>query len=86
MVCILASPEWTYDPIITLSNYASWNVNDELARIEGVGAVRLFGGRRYSYAVNFGLIQIKVAGLGLSPSQITAAIREQKSASAAGYV
>ncbi|MDP5032224.1 MAG: efflux RND transporter permease subunit [Paraglaciecola sp.] len=81
MVVHLTSPDERYDRLY-LSNYAALNVKDELARIEGVGAVRLFGAGEYSMRV--WLDPNKVSALGLSPSQITAAIREQNQQAAAG--
>ena len=81
MVVHLTSPDGRYDRLY-LSNYAALNVKDELARIEGVGAVRLFGAGEYSMRI--WLDPNKVAALGLSPSQITAAIREQNQQAAAG--
>jgi len=81
MVVHLTSPEDRYD-MLYLSNYALLNVKDELARIEGVGTVELFGAGDYSMRI--WLDPNKVAALGLSPSQITAAIREQNQQAAAG--
>ena len=81
MVVHLTSPDERYD-MLYLSNYAALNVKDELARIEGVGAVRLFGAGEYSMRI--WLDPNKVSALGLSPAQITAAIREQNQQAAAG--
>lgn len=81
MVVHLVSPDDRYD-ILYLSNYAALNVKDELARIEGVGAVRLFGGGEYSLKI--WLDPNKVAALGLSPTDIVAAVREQNQQAAAG--
>ena len=81
MVVHLTSPDKRYD-MLYLSNYAALNVKDELARIDGVGAVRLFGAGEYSMRV--WLDPNKVSALGLSPSQIIAAIREQNQQAAAG--
>jgi multidrug efflux pump len=81
MVVHLTSPDNRYD-MLYLSNYAALNVKDELARIEGVGAVRLFGAGEYSMRV--WLDPNKVAALGLSPGDIIAAIREQNQQAAAG--
>lgn len=81
MVVHLTSPDKRYD-MLYLSNYAALNVKDELARIQGVGAVRLFGAGDYSMRV--WLDPNKVAAIGLSPSQILAAIREQNQQAAAG--
>ncbi|MCL2919235.1 efflux RND transporter permease subunit [Shewanella litorisediminis] len=81
MVVHLTSPDERYD-MLYLSNYAALNVKDELARIEGVGSVQLFGAGDYSMRI--WLDPNKVAALGLSPAQITAAIREQNQQAAAG--
>ena len=81
MVVHLTSPDQRYD-MLYLSNYAALNVKDELARIRGVGNVQLFGAGEYSMRV--WLDPNKVAALGLSPTQIIAAIREQNQQAAAG--
>ncbi|WP_213999425.1 multidrug efflux RND transporter permease subunit [Arsukibacterium sp.] len=81
MVVHLTSPDDRYD-MLYLSNYAALNVKDELARIDGVGSVQLFGAGEYSMRI--WLDPNKVAALGLSPAQISAAIREQNQQAAAG--
>jgi multidrug efflux pump len=81
MVVHLTSPDGRYD-MLYLSNYAVLKVKDELARITGVGAVRVFGAGDYSMRV--WLDPNKVAAIGLSPSNIVAAIREQNQQAAAG--
>jgi multidrug efflux pump len=81
MVVHLTSPDKRYD-MLYLSNYAALNVKDELARIEGVGAVRLFGAGEYSLRI--WLEPNKMAGLNLSPAQVLAAVREQNQQAAAG--
>jgi multidrug efflux pump len=81
MVVHLTSPDDRYD-MLYLSNYAALNVKDELARIEGVGAVRLFGASEYSLRI--WLDPNKVSAVGLSPAQILASIREQNQQAAAG--
>jgi len=81
MVVHLTSPDDRYD-MLYLSNYAVLKVKDELARITGVGAVRVFGAGDYSMRV--WLDPNKVAALSLSPSNIVAAIREQNQQAAAG--
>ncbi len=81
MVVHLTSPDNRYD-MLYLSNYASLNVKDELARIEGIGAVRLFGAGEYSLRV--WLEPDKLAALGLTPSDVVSAIREQNQQVAAG--
>jgi len=81
MVVHLTSPDDRYD-MLYLSNYARLNVKDELARIEGVGDVQLFGAGEFSMRI--WLDPEKVANLGLNPSDIVAAIREQNQQAAAG--
>ncbi|WP_127025707.1 efflux RND transporter permease subunit [Rheinheimera mangrovi] len=81
MVVHLTSPDDRYD-MLYLSNYAALNVKDELARIDGVGAVRLFGASEYSLRI--WLDPNKVSAVGLSPAQVLAAIREQNQQAAAG--
>ncbi|NLQ21605.1 efflux RND transporter permease subunit [Shewanella sp. S-1] len=81
MVVHLLSPDNRYD-MLYLSNYAALNVKDELARINGVGAVRLFGAGEYSLRI--WLDPNKVSVLGLSPADIIAAVREQNQQAAAG--
>ncbi|MGI2170982.1 efflux RND transporter permease subunit [Shewanella sp. MF05960] len=81
MVVHLTSPDNRYD-MLYLSNYAVLKVKDELARIEGVGAVRVFGAGDYSMRV--WLDPNKMAAIGLSPNDVVAAIREQNQQAAAG--
>lgn len=81
MVVHLISPDERYD-LLYLANYAALNVKDELARIEGVGAVRLFGGGEYSMRI--WLDPNKVAALDMNPSEVISAIQEQNQQAAAG--
>lgn len=81
MVVHLYSPDERYD-LLYLANYAALNVRDEITRIEGVGAVRVFGGGEYSMRI--WLDPNKVAALGLNPTEIIAAVREQNQQAAAG--
>jgi multidrug efflux pump len=81
MVVHLKSPDERYD-MLYLSNYALLNVKDELARLEGVGDVQLFGLGEYSLRV--WLDPNKVASRGLTATDVAAAIREQNRQVAAG--
>ncbi|MEM1111924.1 MAG: multidrug efflux RND transporter permease subunit [Pseudomonadota bacterium] len=81
MVVHLTSPDDRYD-MLYLSNYAHLRVKDELAKINGVGEVRLFGAGEYSMRV--WLDPGKVAALELNPGDVVAAIREQNRQAAAG--
>ncbi|TDQ80487.1 multidrug efflux pump [Dongia mobilis] len=81
MVVHLKSPDERYD-MLYLSNYALLNVKDELARLDGVGDVQLFGLGEYSLRV--WLDPNKVASRGLTATDVAAAIREQNRQVAAG--
>ncbi|MEW9797247.1 efflux RND transporter permease subunit [Alteromonas sp. CYL-A6] len=81
MVVHLTSPDDRYD-MLYLSNYADQYVKDELARIEGVGQVRLFGAGEFSMRV--WLEPDKLAALGMNPGDVIAAIRAQNQQAAAG--
>ena len=81
MVVHLTSPDQRYD-MLYLSNYAALNVKDELARLDGVGDVQLFG--MGSYSLRVWLDPNKVASRNLTASDVVAAIREQNRQVAAG--
>ncbi|MBK7250510.1 MAG: multidrug efflux RND transporter permease subunit [Gammaproteobacteria bacterium] len=67
-----------------LSNYASLNVIDELKRLKGVGDVQLFGSMQYSMRI--WLKPDRMAQLGLTTSDIAAAVRAQNTQNAAGKI
>ncbi len=81
MVVHLTSPDERYD-MLYLSNYAALNVKDELARLDGIGDVQLFGLGNYSLRV--WLDPNKVASRNLTATDVVAAIREQNRQVAAG--
>ncbi len=81
MVVHLTSPDNRYD-MLYLSNYADQFVKDELARINGVGQVRLFGAGEFSMRV--WLDPNKLAALQLNPGDVAAAIADQNQQAAAG--
>ena len=83
MVVHLVSPNERYD-ITYLRNYAVLNVRDQLARIEGVGQTLIWGAGDYSMRV--WLDPYKVAERGLSPADVTDAIRGQNLQAAAGII
>jgi multidrug efflux pump len=83
MVVHLYSPDSRYDDIY-IRNYATLQVRDVLARLPGVGQVRVFGSG--DYAMRVWLDPNKVAAKGLTASDIVAAIREQNVQVAAGGV
>jgi gold/copper resistance efflux pump len=83
MVVHLLSPDSRYD-VLHLYNFALLQVKDELARIEGVGDVVVWGAGEYSLRI--WLDPDRMAARGLTPSDITAALREQNVQVAAGVV
>ncbi len=70
----LISPDRTYDQVY-ISNYAILNVQEELARIEGVGQVLLFGSREYSMRI--WLDPTRIAALGMTAEEVLASLRQQ---------
>src|SRR5947209_5523925 len=67
-----------------LSNYATINLQDALARLDGVGDVFSFGGQDYSMRV--WLDPDKLASRNLSASDVVRVLREQNVQVAAGQV
>jgi multidrug efflux pump len=83
MVVNLVSTTDRYD-ITYLRNYATLNIKDRLARIEGVGQVQVFGAG--DYAMRVWIDPQKAAEHSLAASDISNAIREQNVQAAAGII
>ncbi len=83
MVVHLRSPTHRYD-MLYLRNYAVLNVKDQLAKIEGVGQVQLFGSG--DYAMRLWLNPQKIAELGLTSDDVVTAVRRQNVQVAAGVI
>jgi hydrophobe/amphiphile efflux-1 (HAE1) family protein len=83
MVVHLFSPDGTYDDVY-VRNYATLQVKDVIARINGVGQVTVFGSG--DYAMRVWLDPEKVASRSLTASEVVGAIREQNVQVAAGAV
>jgi multidrug efflux pump len=83
MVVHLKSPDGRYDDLY-LRNYAVLNVKDQLARINGMGEVQLFGSG--DYAMRVWLDPQKVAARNLTAGDVVASIREQNVQVAAGVI
>ena len=83
MVVHLVSPDNRYDTLY-LSNYALLRVKDELARLDGVGDVQVFGAGQFSMRI--WLDPEKVASRGLTADDVVRAIREQNIQVAAGQL
>ena len=83
MVVHLVSPDGSLDQLFT-SNYALLQVRDELARVEGVGDINVFGAREYSMRI--WLDPDKTAARGLTAQDVVQAIQEQNVQVAAGII
>src|SRR5262245_52301442 len=83
MVISIKSPHGTYDANF-LSNYATINVNDRIARIPGVGQVNLYGGS--DYAMRVWLRPDRIGRLSLTVPDIVNAITQQNQLSPAGQI
>ena len=83
LVVNLTSPEGTYDQLY-LSNYATINIKDTLARIKGVGDVTFLGQQDYSMRIWLDADRLK--SFNLTSGDVTAALREQNVQVAAGQI
>jgi multidrug efflux pump len=84
LLCVnLVSPDGRYDQLY-LSNFATLNVKDDLARIQGVGDVSFLGPRDYSMRV--WLDPNKLASREMTASDVLRAIRAQNVQVAAGRI
>lgn len=79
----LTSPNNTFDELY-LSNYATLRIRDELARLDGVGEVLVFGAGNYSMRV--WLDPDKLKARELTTNDVVDAIREQNVQVAAGQI
>ena len=73
-----------YQDALYLSNYATYNVKDVLARIEGVGDVMLFG--QLDYSMRVWLDPDKLAARNLTAPDVIRVLREQNVQVAAGQI
>src|SRR6266536_427188 len=82
-VVTIYSPKNTYDSIY-LSNYATINIIDTLARIKGVGQASLFG--PLDYSLRIWLDPDRLTELNLTPNNVISAVRNQNIQAALGRV
>jgi hydrophobic/amphiphilic exporter-1 (mainly G- bacteria), HAE1 family len=82
-IVTLESPEGKYDSLY-MSNYATINLTNALARLPGVGSVKVFGAGTYSMRV--WMDPEKLQSFSLEPKDVIRAIREQNQNIAAGQV
>lgn len=74
LVVHMLSPKGTFDQLY-ISNYALLQVRDELARIDGVGQIQMFGARDYSMRI--WLDPDRIASLNLTAGDVLAALRAE---------
>src|SRR6202158_1455289 len=77
------SPNNTYDPVY-LSNYATINLIDALARIKGVGQATLFG--PLDYSLRIWLDPDRLTELSLTPNDVISAVQNQNVQAALGRI
>ena len=83
MALALYSPKRTHDSLF-LANYANINITDQLLRVPGAGQVLLFGATDYSMRI---WIRPQVlAKLGMTVSDLVAALNEQNAVNPAGQI
>ena len=83
MVVNIYSPDNRFDGVF-LSNFASLNIQPELARVSGVGEASIVGA--LDYGMRVWLDPVKLAANGLSVDQVLASIREQNVQAAVGQL
>src|SRR6202790_4849075 len=83
MVVFLKSGDGRYDSLY-LRNYAVIQIKDVLARIPGMGDVRVFGSG--DYAMRFWLDPGKIAARSMDVDEVLAAVREQNVQVGAGQI
>ena len=83
VVVALSSPDNSHDTVF-MSNYATLQIKDEIARLPGVGDITIFGVR--DYAMRLWLDPDKLAARSMTVGDVVNAVREQNVQVAAGIV
>ncbi|WP_170412457.1 efflux RND transporter permease subunit [Ruegeria atlantica] len=83
LLVTLTSPNETYDSVF-LSNYASINLKDALARVQGVGKADVL--TNLEYAMRIWMDPDQMAALSITPGDVINAIREQNAEVSAGSI
>lgn len=83
LVVNLISPDGSYDDIF-LSNYATTQINDVLARVEGVGKVQAMGAK--DFGMRIWIDPQKLKARDLTTDEVISALREQNVQVAAGAI
>lgn len=79
----LVSPDQRYDAIF-ISNYASINLRDALARVSGVGDAQVLGALTYSMRI--WMNPDRLSSFGLTSTDVVTAIRQQNLQASAGQI
>ncbi|MGE4046607.1 MAG: efflux RND transporter permease subunit, partial [Acetobacteraceae bacterium] len=79
----LYSPQGRYDQVF-ISNYAYMQLQQQIARIPGVGNTQIFGQRQY--AMRIWMDPVRMTALGLTAADVAAAIQSQNIQVAAGQI
>ena len=82
-IVTLSSPDHSRDSLF-LSNYATLNLVNELARIPGIGNVNVFGVGQY--AMRLWLDPEKLQARGLTPQDVIGAVQQQSQQVAGGQI
>ncbi len=82
-IVTLSAPDGQYDGLY-MSNYATINLTNELARLPGVGAVKVFGAGEYSMRI--WMDPQKLFSFGLVPKDVIDSVRMQSQNVASGQV
>ena len=77
-IVTLSSPDTRYDSLY-LSNFATINLKDEIARLPGVGSVTIFGAGQYSMRIWLNPNEMQARSL--TPQDVIQALQQQKSGS-----
>ena len=83
LVVALYSPDNSHDTLF-MSNYATLQLRDEIARLPGVGDITVFGVRDYS--MRLWLDPDKMASRGITVGDVVTAVKEQNVQVAAGLI
>jgi len=77
------SPDGKYDPVF-LSNYTTINIQNPIARLEGVGSTTIFG--QLNYAMRIWLVPDRLTALGITIDDVSNAIKSQNIQAAVGQI
>ena len=83
MFVVLTSPDNRYDSLF-MANYGVINLQNELARLSGVGNVTVFGAGKYAMRIWMDPDQLQTRGL--TPNDVISAIQQQSQEVAAGVI